>query len=603
MLTLNHVPPHAVTPKSKLGVFQRILTFMNSAPVAYVLMACVILKLLWGMWDFRDLTYGDSAAYYTNTCISYDRLRFNLAWTPLFELLGTLILHISHQPFMYCILMRLTLVLTLGLLAFATTRRLFPPLVAWAVSIWWVTLPVTFNTLFEVHLLGTVPIIATWLILSGDDGSNQKNRWRRGCAIAVMAGATALVRNEQVLYLSLFLPAVVLAEYSNWRKSTSRQSIKALLYPYVVPLLIVATIVGVFYIRALDRYPHLSEILDARHTTNMGQIYCFGFQQRHPGVWNRSAWTEYQDLMTKTFGKPQVTMTEALKANPAAMAEHFFWNASLIPSGLQMLMFNRISGGVTPDYIRVPVSYIRATISSALVILTVILGLLTAIRQRPATLIWLKQRRWVLTAMACYVPVSFFVMVMQRPRSSYVMALGFELMALTGFCLWRLFANTRLAHAAAFLCPAVMLLTVFITKPFYENHRSDQRLMKYVEFLKPFRSILAEGKNRVFVPDFSCELCCYLYDGDGAEEVKYFTNSLPLNQVRGGDLSGFLQRNGIEHVFVDFPWRTDPMFHKLETAKGWKLAALEKLPTSELALYTRSDLSLPVQKKSDCIGH
>lgn len=604
MLTLDQVPPPAVAPKLKLGVFERILAFMNSAPVAYVLMACVILKLLWGMWDFRDLTYGDSAPYYSDACVAYDRLRFNLAWTPLFQVLGVLILHISHQPLMYCILVRLSLVMTLGLLALATTRRLLPPLVAWLVSVWWVTLPITFNTLFEVHLFGTVPIIATWLILSGKNLGEQQIRWRRGWALAALAGAALFVRNEQALYFILFSLPVLVAEISNWRKSTGRPRITAFLYPYLLPLLLVACIAGGFYTRAMDRYPHLFEILQARHTNNTGQIYCFGFQQRHPGVWNKSAWSEYHDLMTKTFGKPEIAMGEAFKANPPAMTEHFLWNASLIPTGLQLLLFNCISGGLTPDYITPPVAYAKATILSALVIFTMMLGLFCAWRQRQATLAWLKEHRWMLTAMACYVPIAVFVMVMQRPRSSYVMAFGFELMALTGFCLWRVCAGAKLPRASAFLCPAVMLLTFVFTVPFYIKHQMPNRpLIGYTEFLRPFRSILSEGKKRVLVPDFGCEMSCYLFDGDGTQESQYFLNSISLADLHNDDLPELLQRKGIEHVLVDFPWRTNPIFHQLETAKGWKLAALQKTPAHELALYTRASLTPPKPKAHSAISN
>lgn len=591
MLTLDKVPPPAVASEAKLGILQRLLALMNSAPVAYVLMACVILKLMWGMWDFRDLTPGDSAPYYSDACLAYDRLRFNLSWTPLFQVLGAIILHISHQPLMYCIIVRLTLVLTLGLLALAVTRRLLPPLVAWAVSIWWVTLPITFNTIFEVHLLGTVPIIATWLILSGKNLSDQQMRWRRGCALAVMVGAAGLVRNEQALYFGLFLPVVLLAEFGQWRKSTQRPSIAALLKPYWLPMVVTAAIFGLFYLRAMDRYPALFDRIQARHTNNTGQIYCVGFQQRHPGVWKKSAWNDYNDLMTKTFGKPEITMSQAFKANPQAMTEHFLWNVSLIPSGLQLLLFNCMSGSVNPDYVKVPVAAARANVLTGLMILSVMLGLFCAWRQRRETLAWLKQHRWMLAAMACYVPIAFFIMVMQRPRASYVLAFGLELIALTGFCLWRLCVSTRLARASAFLCPAVMLLTFVFTAPFYPKHPCDRKLMEYTEFLRPYRLVLASGRKQVLVPDFGCEISCYLYDGDGTLESQHFLNSLNLDELHNRDLAELLQRKGIEHVLVDFPWCTKPVFHQLEKAKGWKLVALKKEPWRELALYTRSPLA------------
>jgi hypothetical protein len=54
--------------------------------------------------------------------------------------------------------------------------------------------------------------------------------------------------------------------------------------------------------------------------------------------------------MQETFGQERPTLTQMVRANPKAVAEHFLWNLRLTPAGLQLLLFNSAHSTINPDY-------------------------------------------------------------------------------------------------------------------------------------------------------------------------------------------------------------------------------------------------------------
>jgi hypothetical protein len=61
-----------------------------------------------------------------------------------------------------------------------------------------------------------------------------------------------------------------------------------------------------------------------------------------------------------------------INANPGAVLEHFLWNLSLVPNGLQVALFNSMSGIVNPDY--APVNQSRTALVLGLAVLIVVAG-------------------------------------------------------------------------------------------------------------------------------------------------------------------------------------------------------------------------------------
>jgi hypothetical protein len=317
--------------------------------------------------------------------------------------------------------------------------------------------------------------------------------------------------------------------------------------------------------------------------------------------------------MTKHFGGPELTITEAAVRNPRAMAEHLGWNAHLIPYGIQLLLFNRISGTITPDYIDPPMGFWRATILSIVVLAVVAGGLMVAIYESEWTRNWMRSRSWGLTAIACYAPVAIIVMIMQRPRASYVFAFGITLMGLVAFCAWRLLAqlvkkqNSPDSPASPAVAPvsraklttymplcsaAACLVMVAVTPSYYVQHSNGRPLLDYVHFLQPFSMILSSQEDKILAPTESEEIAYYLYGASGSIIGHHWVTpmSIPELFVPDADISKVLIAHDIKHAIIDRPCFAPPAFDQLASSKDWRLIGMQKMPSRTLSLYTRSSL-------------
>jgi len=121
--------------------------------------------------------------------------------------------------------------------------------------------------------------------------------------------------------------------------------------------------------------------LKPKHTMNMSQVYAVGYQQRHQ-EWDKNPMLDCVALMESTFGEPTPSLLEMLRRNPVAVLYHFWWNISLIPSGIQLLLFNASAGAVNPDYFPVQLRSLRALLLSILVAGILVHGLLLLCRDR-----------------------------------------------------------------------------------------------------------------------------------------------------------------------------------------------------------------------------
>src|SRR5262249_13126699 len=133
------------------------------------------------------------------------------------------------------------------------------------------------------------------------------------------------------------------------------------------------------------------------------------------------------------------------------------WNFRLVPNGLQVLLFNSAWGERNPDYTPVQTRS-RPALVLGLVVLGVwaLGGALVAWEWRywwgacfrPRLLTWL--------AMLCVAAVSVPVIATQRPRPSYLFALGVLLMALTALFACAVLRRLALLGRLQALAPAAM---------------------------------------------------------------------------------------------------------------------------------------------------
>src|SRR5262249_36573922 len=151
--------------------------------------------------------------------------------------------------------------------------------------------------------------------------------WHRGTALAILAGATILVRNELIVAALLFGVACLVREIIELR-SNSEAGAKtsfARFTAYAVPLLVALVSCGFFYWRSDYKYPEILDVLSRKHTVNMCQVYAVGYQQRYTD-WNLHPWLECRDLMQRVFDEQLPGLFEMIASNPHAALEHFLWN-------------------------------------------------------------------------------------------------------------------------------------------------------------------------------------------------------------------------------------------------------------------------------------
>ena len=80
------------------------------------------------------------------------------------------------------------------------------------------------------------------------------------------------------------------------RLRRGQAKISDLLKAYGVPVLLSGLLVLLVFARS-NHQRELGQVLHAKHTQNVCQIYAFSYQQRH-AEWDKSPWTECGQLMT-----------------------------------------------------------------------------------------------------------------------------------------------------------------------------------------------------------------------------------------------------------------------------------------------------------------
>lgn len=463
--------PARVTGRLLAGareVRDRVVTAFESPWVAYGLLLALQLKVIWGMWAVRDITTGDTSGYYMNAWRWFAQGSTNIAWSPLYCAFYGMLLHINSDPVWATVAHRIIIVLASGVLALAVFRRLMPPAAAWLCGAWWAVLPIAFNTLYEVHLFAVLPVLAVWLLMATARGPA-----RRAAGLGLLGASVVLVRNE--LSVPFALMAAVLAVWE-WRaarhsdRGRRAARVRAAGW-YAASLLAAAAACGATYQLSIVKYPALAEVMRYKHTLNMAQVYAYGYQQRHP-EWTFSPWTDCEPLAAQTFGTGQPSLGRMIAANPRAAWEHFAWNMSLAPNGLQILLFNGSSGRGNPDYTPDADTPLGRT---APLYLSIAVGAVWALG---LVVLWRRRREWrgelgsarslAWLTVLIVISVTPLVITTQRPRPSYLFALGVAVMAATGALLWLVVNRWGLGERLRQAMPVAMIGLVVAAPSYYK---------------------------------------------------------------------------------------------------------------------------------------
>ncbi len=466
-----------------------IVALVRSPATAYVSITLLQLKTIWGMWWYRDLTSGDTAAYFVYTVETVRTGTFTVVWSPLYVSFYRFFFRFSQDAYVITILHRVVMVLILAPLVLAFLRRLLPAGVAWMAAVWWVVLPINFDVLYEVHLFVVIPLILGLTAIAWWPGP-----WGRGTAIAALLATSLLLRNEYVVATVLLAAICMGWEFYCARKNGVLWSRLAL--GYGIPMLACLLLTTYYYVHR-NNLP-ISLMMEEKHELNICESFALGYNQYAPDS-NRSP-SDCTLVMQPLFGKPMPSLREALFKNPRAMIEYFWWNVKLIPNGLEVLLFNYRAGRFTPSIIETYQTK-WVLIPSLIVLIVTGTGLFFLVREwRYWWERWLRERAWIWIGVGCVLVAQFVVILTIRPNSSYLFMLGIALRAAAAMCFWVLISRWPRLQRAGTIGGVLFVLAVCATPSLYQIRPDSLSLKIAYRRVAPFQKLFSEP-NATFLSD------------------------------------------------------------------------------------------------------
>ena len=474
---------------------------------AYPAIILLQVKVMFRIWEYRDLTPGDSSEYYTRVYTWLDKGTVDFVWSPIYTVFLGILHKLLNDPFWVMTVAQVAAAVGAAVLTLALLRRLLPKHIAWIIAAWWTLLPINFDTVYNVHLFSTLFPLAIFVIAAYAD-----NIYGRGIVLGGLLLTAVLVRNE---YSSLFLLWLLLIgtyEFYTYRRHRQPYSFRNYATAYGVPMLAACLTITAFYAISSPKFPELEEEMSEKHTVNVCQIYAYNRLQQGDS-WQGDPWSECRSIIERDFGQADITFSGAFFKNPRAILEHIWWNFKLIPSGTQLALFNYYWGGNNPDYMTArhsPVVWLPFFLVFALAVFGAATHFIfPCLKSRKFH--WKKQApgmensknvhgyrsrqirgrglgaiqmvcgqaddkgdatscnrlwfAWLLLLSAAL--LVFGIMMMQRPRPSYMFLYSIFIMALTGLGLHHLFMLLRLDSIVRSWWPLAGILLILLVPSYY----------------------------------------------------------------------------------------------------------------------------------------
>ncbi|HSJ04985.1 MAG TPA: hypothetical protein VK956_21100, partial [Verrucomicrobium sp.] len=286
-------------------LLQRLSAYLirlSSSRWFHVLMFVLLLvRLTWGMWEWRDLTYGDTSSYFASFSRERDDGKsYSLVFSPLYVWYYSFFGSAFSDASAATVLHRIGVIFMAGFSVFLLFRSVLPKAVGWLVAAWWIVLPINWNALYEVHLFGVVPLaLGCWAV----SVARRRTLWL-GIGLAFVWMGALLVRNEFALSVALLTLCCVLREWWVARRAASGLKWAALgrsILLLAAPGLLVTLLSVMVFHEHWQSWKGVRKQFKGRHELNIAQVYPFTYQQRHP-EWTQSPWTEGHKLMEEHFG-------------------------------------------------------------------------------------------------------------------------------------------------------------------------------------------------------------------------------------------------------------------------------------------------------------
>ncbi len=471
--------------------------------VSYTLIVALQLRIIWNIWKYSDLASGDTSYYFVDVATWQHGLHENIVYSPFYDAFWGTILAVVHNLYAAAIIQRVAIILVAALLVLALMRSLFGPALGLLIAAWWVIIPANYDVLYEVHLLGAVPILLALLVVA-----RMPRRQGMGIAVAILLAGAALMRTE--LIAAAVILAVVVAVYEAWEfRSGRRASWSSYVRAYVVPLALAVLVIGGTYARSYVQGNEAWQLLQAKEERGFCNFYAAAYQQRHPTRFTGNYWTECQPLMQQTFGRPEPSILQATAVNPRAVAAFLAWNAQLLPGGLQVNLFGASAFENDPDPLPVTENSTYALLLSVVMLLLVIAGLISVVCDGTVSLRRMSARTlWIAVTLASIAAATVLVALTTRPWNEYTYGLTIGALVLTGaavLALTRRIGGARILAPVALVTVAVLILVLPSMyspgrRPIYEGVQHLGIVQKQLQ--QPGSVLVTDGDE--------AELCNYL---------------------------------------------------------------------------------------------
>jgi hypothetical protein len=551
----------------------------GSAWFAYGSILAIQSKVLWGIWNHRDLSPGDTANYFAMASDWADHLRVEAAFYPLYQVLWGSLQWLVSDAYSVTILHRVLIALGTSALFLAVMRRLLTPGIAWALALWWVVLPVNYDVLYEIHLFGALACLVIALVALQWSGLAA-----RATVFGLLLASALLVRSENIVAAVVF--GVIWLGYELWRRrEEAGPSWRTLAAATAIPLVSLAALIGLVSWRN-DAEGSVFDGLSQKHEINLCQVYAIGLWQ---GGDERAQNPAGQcTVYTKEdFGRPFPSLTEAVAENPGAIAEHLGRNAELIPAGLESSLFNARFGSASdasnPDYIPVKRGSWIVLAGLIVVVVTICVGaVMIWSRRRKWWEEWIRSRVWGWIALVAMGSTALYAALQTRPRSSYLFPLTILILAALGMSLMVIASRLGVTRRAHVLIPPLAVAALVLIPNQYRAGYANpqigpgQQLKAAVSRLDPFRSELQGEDNGLLAIYPATAVCEYVGRSQPCRGVSW---NHPIGENLEPELSGRNQ-NSLGATPVDFiyadenAFRADPGLRvRLDglLTRGWRL--------------------------------
>jgi hypothetical protein len=478
-----------------------------------------------------------------------DHLQVNPGYYPGYNVFYGSLKWIVSDPFAVTILHRVLIVLGTTLLLLAVFRRLLSPGIAWVLAAWWAILPINYDTIFEIHLLGALTGLVVVLVAL---------RWSglaaRAATFGLLLAAALLIRNEYVV--GAFVFGVIWGGYelSRIRRGTA-PSWRQLVAAGAIPLLALAVLVGLVSWRDADHRTSVYEQLSDKNGLAFCQGYALGLD--HAGDVRAANPLSQCEVYTRAdFGVDMPSIVQAIGDNPSAVAAHFGRNLRLFPAALEIGLFNAKYGSIgpaaNPDYIDINQGSWLDLAGLIVVVLTIVTGAVLLWRERRRWWEdWLGDRAWGWAALFSIGSVAVYAGLMTRPRPSYIFPLTILVLALLGMSLMVIADRLGLPRRTRAVIPPLAILAVILIPSHYRAGYSNpqtgvgQPLKTATDRLAAYRSDL-QGDGHVLLAVYpSTEACLYVGGSDPCTSIPW---NYPLAKTLAPELAGRQQ-----HVFRPMP--------------------------------------------------